>query len=169
MLYLLGELDAEQAQGFEKQLQSSPQLADELLRQAEVIAGLSQLPATSTHVLTTRSPLRLVASVLAIAACIALIALGVRTSSPDSGHIASLSTSSSQPSIPSEELLIARAWADSRLDQITTDDVLADLGSDDVLAFTADDAIDMDATLSWMFIGVSASLDVHPAGATNDG
>ena len=28
---------------------------------------------------------------------------------------------------------------------------------------------DVDSTLSWMFIGVSANIDANPAGTTNDG
>ncbi len=173
MLYLLGEYDADQAADFERQLQSSHELADELLRQAELIAGLSQSPVISqspmippsVEVVDSRLPL--LASVLAIAACIALFVLAVQPGSPDSDRVASLSNSAQ--SIPSEEILIARAWADSRFDEMLDDGGLADLYVDDALALATDDAEDVDATLSWMFIGVSANIDAHSEDATNDG
>ena len=41
MLYLLGELETDQAAAFEQQLESSPELGEELLRQADLIADLS--------------------------------------------------------------------------------------------------------------------------------
>ena len=169
MLYLFGELDADQAAAFEQQLRSSPQLADELMRQSEVIAGLSQSVSTTPVVASAPSPVPVLASVLAIATCIVLIVLGVRPSLQERDGMASLPNSAQQPSVPSEDLLIARAWAASHFDLFAEDAGTIDLEFDDPLALASEDTADVDTTLSWMFIGISANIDEHSAGATNDG
>jgi hypothetical protein len=177
MLYLLGELDAPQSAAFEQRLASSPELGEQLLRQADVIAGLSvihnqpELMPTSS---STYSPWSIVASIVAIAACLVIVVLGVKSSSLDADALASRSQStmpsglSLETSEATEDLLIARAWADSQLNDVSEDFEFAELDMEDALP-TAVESSDFDSTLSWMFIAVSANTDLSEEGAANDG
>lgn len=176
MLYLLGELDAEQSRHVEAQLEAFPELGEDLLRQADVIAGLSQpacrptLPrvAESNHQLT-RWPL--VASMVALAACLAIAIIGFKPGASDQDTVISPFGSSARLSESgnAEELLIARAWANHH--RTLVDEVsFVESDIDEAPAIAAeDDSLANDSTLSWMFIAVSAGSDSHAAGVTNDG
>ena len=176
MLYLLGELEAEQTATFEKRLESSPQLGAELLRQADVISTLSMtapkpLPAPVSIRRAVRWPV--VASIVAIAACIAIMMLGARPSTTVPPSIARLSESSRSESSRdtasvSEDLMIARAWATSQFNEVADDFGLVYPEFDDSIA-VADDSSDIDSTLSWMFVAVSANVDETASLGATDG
>jgi hypothetical protein len=178
-LYLLGELDASKSAEFEQRLATSPELSDQLLRQAELISGLSTIkhqlqvaPATPSRV----SSWSIAVSIMTVAACLAIVVLGVRSRSVEKDSLASRTpslsprgTAAKDPNV-SEDLLIARAWADSRRSEVSEDFALADLDSDEALP--EDEPSDLDSTLSWMFIAVAANPeldDVGEEGAANDG
>jgi hypothetical protein len=178
-LYLLGELDASKSAEFEQRLATSPELSDQLLRQAELISGLSTIkhqlqvaPATPSRV----SSWSIAVSIMTVAACLAIVVLGVRSRSVEKDSLASRTPSLSPRGIAakdpnvSEDLLIARAWADSRRSEVSEDFALADLDSDEALP--EDEPSDLDSTLSWMFIAVAANPELDDAGdegAANDG
>jgi len=179
MLYLLGELATHQATAFELRLASSPELGRELLRQADLIANLS---ATTCDTLTV-TPLPFasrsrfagpfVASLLAIAACIALFVINIQPHAVSENSVAVLAETSPIVATASEDLLIAQAWVDNQFDSVTTEFGWVDPEVDDLVA-AAEEPSDIDATLSWMFIAVSAgttALESNPdeTGATNDG
>jgi hypothetical protein len=163
MRYLLGELDAAESASFETELQSSPELGDELLRQADVIAGLgcevSQFgtPAEfSVPVeMASASYTKLLAPLIAIAASVLLI---VVFSKPNN-------TPSPSKTV-SEDLLIAKAWVAQRYED-TTDELSVDL---DELSFAeSTSASDNEDTLSWMFAAVASSPEDSDWGNSNDG
>jgi hypothetical protein len=176
MLYLLGELDAEQTRFVEQQLEAFPELGEDLLRQADLIAGLSQaalvptLPrAAETHPSVTRWPL--VASMVAVAACLAILVFGVKPSASDRDTVAAQSGSSAKMSKTShrEDLLIARAWA-SHQRSVADDLGFVEPDVDEALAITAeDDSLVNESTLSWMFMAVSANSELLASGVRNDG
>lgn len=170
MLYLLGELPGDQAAQWERRLQASPELGEELLRQADLIAALSLVRSEPALPRVTRgSMLRwpIVASIVAVAACIVMIVLIEPLGTREREGFAGLGAFPTNDSGTSEDLLIARAWADSQL-HVATDDYL-EFEVDDAVAISADDPSDVDTTLSWMFTAVSASIDAHSSEATNDG
>lgn len=181
MLYLLGELDAEQTRHVEEQLEAFPRLGEDLLRQADVIAALTA-PANQValsgsgehhrgahHRGTRRWPL--VASLVAMAACLAMVVLGVKPRAVDqdatadrAGSPANISESGN-----AEELLIARAWA-SHQHELADDIGLVEAEIDDAAVITAaDDSHANESTLAWMFIAVSAGSEALAPGVTNDG
>ena len=69
MLYLLGELNDEQANGFENQLANSSQLRDELLSQSSILCALSENESVAPTTLD-RSLLRIASVLAALAACL---------------------------------------------------------------------------------------------------
>ncbi len=170
MLYLLDELDPDRRAAFEEQLQRSPQLSEELLRQANLITLLSASPTPELAPASIERHSRwpLIASLIGLAACIALVVFSVRPNGPNHDHTA-LAKASSTTAVVSEDLLIARAWADGHIlvQEIVGDAGLADLDEDEVLAF--EEPADIDVTLSWMFIGVSADVGPNGPEATNEG
>ena len=185
MLYLLGELATNQTAAFEQRLESSPELGEELLRQADLIANLSltpyEAPQATALPSTSRSPLvgPVMVSLVAIAACIALLVINIKPNSVFENSVAGLSETGPIVAGSSEDLLIAQAWVDNQFDSVTTDFGLVDpefddLEVDDLVDATVEEPSDIDATLSWMFIAVSASTNALEAsaletGATNDG
>ena len=115
-------------------------------------------------------------SLLAIAACITLLVINIQSNSVSENSVAVLSETSPIVASVSEDLLIAQAWVDNQFDSVTTDVGLVDVdaGVDDLLDASVEESSDIDATLSWMFIAVSASANASEAnsletGATNDG
>ncbi len=106
---------------------------------------------------------------MALAACITMIVLGTRLGKVDEASVASLSPSSSAAGKAAEDLMIARAWASNRLDATTSEAEIADAGVDDAVTLSSVDSPDTDATLSWMYVAVSASIDADESRAENDG
>ena len=182
MLYVLGELATDRAAALEQQLESSPELGEELLRQADLIANLSLTLCDAAEATalpsTSRSPLvgPAMASLVALAACIALLVINIQPTSVSQDSVAVLSETSPIVASSSEDLLIARAWVDNQFDSVATDIGLVDVDAevDDLVDAMAEEPSDIDATLSWMFIAVSASTNASQAnsletGASNDG
>ena len=169
MLYLLGELDTEPSATFQQELESSPELGDELLRQADLITALSQTSQrTVAPAVSTTMRWQIAASIFAvIAASFAFIVLGPQPNSPQRDGITSVAVANASVS---EDLLIARAWADSHPIIDASEDLgFGDSLGDDSIAMAADDATDIDSTLSWMFIAVSANTDSQSSESANDG
>ncbi len=182
MLYLLGELASNQTAALEQQLESSPELGEEFLRQADLIANLSQtlFDASEASPLpsTSRWPLvgPVMASLVALAACIALLVINIQPNSVSEHSVAVLSETSPIVASSSEDLLIAQAWVDNQFDSVATDIGLVEVDAevDDLVDATLEEPSDIDATLSWMFIAVSASTNASETnsletGASNDG
>ena len=179
LLYLFGELDADQSDEFVRQLESSPELGCELARQAELIEGLAAPPVLQSNLdptkISVESPVRWLSfAVLAMAASI-IFAMFMMLPN-QSNHVASQVV----PVEPSEELLIARVWVSNQHEGVLksefADMVDTDLGSESL----PDVDSDLDSTLAWMVIAVSTSPDSQNAdldfdagqtrmGATNDG
>lgn len=183
VLYLLGELTADETEMFEQRLALSPSLCDELLQQADLIANLSACSSRSSRGVTLVSPPRhaplsrpVLVSLLASAACVVFLLMNVITqrTAVSEGSVAALGETSADVANESEDLLIARAWIDNQLGSIATDFAWAEAEVDDPVVNSIDEPTDPDATLSWMFIAVSASTtdldsDALEAEATNDG
>lgn len=175
--YLLSELSADEASEFEQQLADSPLRGKVLLEQANLITDLS---ATGGGSATTALPCpaqsrvhltrRVVGSLVAIAACVALI-ISIKPPSISDESVAAKSKTNGVAT--SEDLLIAQAWVDNQIDIRATEVGLVDeVESEDWRANSAQQQADVDATLSWMFIAVSDGpglLDTNESGATNDG
>lgn len=176
-MYLLGELDPLQSAEFEQRLAASPELADQLLRQAELIDSLATIghqPVVAAAASSRTSAWSIAVSLFAIAACLAIVVLGVRSADDDSlaHRTRQLSPRGVAPrdSKASEDLLIARAWADSRRDQVSDDFAFAELDPEEALP--AAEPTDVDSILSWMFIAVADNPDLDDLseeGAANDG
>lgn len=173
--YLLGELTADKAAQFEQRLATSPELGETLLGQADLINGLSAVQHHRPAVAATVSQVSrwsIAVSIVAIAACLLVVVLGVRARSADQDALASQQlTTRGVPSVDvTEDLLIARAWADSRPLQNSDEYDFADLDGDDSILDS--EPSDVDSTLSWMFIAVSTNpelSDIGEQGAANDG
>ena len=176
MLYLLGELDAEQVKWVEDQLATSPQLGEDLLRQAELIAGLAELPPAQAVVpVANRDGRRIhwtpVAAVAAVAACLAFLILGLSSPSGGSDSDAGRSTASFRQfqTGPSEDLLIARAWASHPLSAIEAPEFV-ESDVDEADQVTADEnPLESESALSWMFVAISANTEALEPGVANDG
>ena len=176
MLYLLGELDAEQNRRVQQQLEAFPQLGEELLRQADVIAALAGAACKPTRPRDAQSNPRvkrwpLVAATVAVAASLAIAVFGVKPGASDRDEVAGQAGSSANVSEfdSSEDLLIARAWA-SHQHSVTDDLGLVEADSDEAITIAPEeDSLAEESTLSWMFIAVSAGSESLASGATNDG
>ncbi len=175
MLYLLGELPSDVLADFERQLACSPKLGEELLRQAETIADVSSqqtFPTTSPLIPAANDESKrwtFVASLVAIAACLTLVFVGLRRSEPDPQRIASLTGIDDQPRADAmEDLLIARAWAESPL-TFDADDYELDESDPAVATVPSDDPADNDATLSWIITALASESETDIPGASEDG
>ena len=157
MRYLLGELDAAESANFEMDLQASSQLSDELLRQADVIAGLGTevshcgIPAE----MAPASHARFLAPFMVIAASLLLVFVFSR-----SGGTPGVAKTTS------EELLIAKAWVAQRHED-TSGELNLDL--DDSSFGEPTIALDNEDTLSWMFVAVASNPEDLDGGDFNDG
>ncbi len=179
MLYLLGELPADQTAALEQRLAASPELGEELLQQADLIANLSNASCGALTVTPLLSPSRsqlagpVMVSLAALAACIALIVLNIQPNAVSENSFAVRAETSPIIAGASEDLLIAQAWVDHQFDSVTAD-LWVDPEVDDLVAAAVDEPSDIDDTLSWMFIAVSGSTtalesNADETGATNDG
>lgn len=153
LLYLFGELDRADTAAFEKQLESSPELGDELIYNANLITTLSKLDFPAAAVSSSYPQAmgtyswRWVASILAIAASLAIFFL-----------VAAFY--GAKDLTDSEDLLIARAWASSRVDESFVDweDPQSD-NDEAVMDSLVDESPDVDSVLSWMVFAVSTDLN----------
>jgi hypothetical protein len=185
--YLLNELEPDQIALFEETLGNSEQLAEELQRQAEMIAMLSELPVGSTNLATLpkvdhslRKSFAKLAGV-ALAVCIAGLAFRTWWSAPGPGQRLEPSTTflTDRVSIDaaitaplSESTLIARAWAAGQTAKdsgVRSETTLADLQpialSDDFEFQDEETGTASDEAFSWIF---TASFEAQEA-ETNDG
>ncbi|TWU59334.1 hypothetical protein Poly51_21220 [Rubripirellula tenax] len=153
-LYLLGELSASDRSTFEERLATSSELSDRLMRHADLIlavADSSMASAPAAVVTPTRetSHRSLVATILAIAVCLAAIVTGIKM----------------RNSGANEELQIAQAWVDN----LTFVNVAgSDLSESDVERAVEDSGTEdsMDAALSWMVAAVAAEVRIPADKAT---
>ena len=178
MHYLLGELTPSEATIFEQRLESSPAKSDELLKQADLIANLSAASSYDSPMATALpcSPHSwlakpAIATLVAVAACIALLVANIQPNAVSENSIAALGETSTNAT---EDLLIAQAWVDHQFDSISMNFALDDFEIDDLVTPPIDDLSDTDSTLSWMFIAVSdgstiLETDALEAESTNDG
>ncbi len=148
--YLLGELDEADRLRFETELGSSPELADELVCQADLLLAVADATTTarSIPVAAREQPVlrrAYVAVLLAVAACLLVAVVGVNQVHQNDA----------------EELLIAQAWADNINSVIATSTqpvaeitvVEDDLSPLDSIAV---DSVETDS-FDWMFVAVSES------------
>ena len=190
--YLLNELQPDQVAAFEKQLANSEQLAEELQRQSEMIAMLSDASAGSTTVPDLKRPLEdrpaqknlVKLACIALAVCITGLAFRTWWSSTEPQAIReasseTLAEAKSQHDPPnttvSESTLLARAWADGQMEKDS--DILSGatlLGAEPqpIISlddkFAAQDEETKDASnesFSWMFTAAYEIQEVE----TNDG
>jgi len=185
--YLLNELEPDQIALFEETLGNSEQLAEELQRQAEMIAMLSELPVGSTNLATLpkvdhslRKSFAKLAGV-ALAVCIAGLVFRTWWSAPGPGQRLEPSNTflTDRVSIDaaitaplSESTLIARAWAAGQTAKdsgVRSETTLADLQpialSDDFEFQDEETGTASDEAFSWIF---TASFEAQEA-ETNDG
>ena len=168
MLYLLGELGPAESTELEKDLETSSQLRDELLWQADVIAGLAGEPGTPVEVdLVNRTPVvssLTIASWMAVAAAVLLVAVFSWTNeSPNSA------------TSPSEELLIAQAWVLQHHEHFSEEPTINSAfaaGFAESLSLSESGEgpeLDSEDTLAWMFVAITASPDGTTSETSNDG
>lgn len=164
MLYLSGDLSAEQTVAFEQRLAQSPQLADTLLSQSELICQVALIPndqasPTTPELELTSSSKRFFAALLAIAASLAMLTtLWVNRPTGNDPNVALVSETN--PDVSQEEVLIAQAWASTNAEIRFLDDedeILTDSNADLLTNASLDDS-----SLSW----VSAAIE---SGASVDG
>ena len=190
--YLLNELQPDQVAAFEKQLANSEQLAEELQRQSEMIAMLSDASAGSTTVPDLKRPLEdrpaqknlVKLACIALAVCITGLAFRTWWSSTEPQAIReasseTLAEAKSQHDPPnttvSESTLIARAWADGQMEKdadILSEATLLGTEPQPIISlddkFAAQDEETKDASnesFSWMFTAAYEIQEVE----TNDG
>ncbi|TWU57247.1 anti-sigma factor [Rubripirellula reticaptiva] len=154
-LYLLGELAGDDRETFELQLATSPDLADKLVRQADLLLAIAdvrgdlsrpvRLPDQSVAPVTLRGAW--ISVFIAVAACFVLAVTGIQ-----------LRDSSS-----TEDVLIAQAWADSISGRQATDSDLnfADLSLIDSVLDPADESgadvsLSGESSFDWMCVAVAA-------------
>ncbi len=194
--YLLGDLDQDAKVAFERRLADDPSLSERLLQQADTILALApsrgivmeqsgkSVPQPAQEL---RPPQRFggsarwrwVAAIVSTAACIALLVQltdlsresDVSVDSDANTRVADHSAAGSPGT--SEQILIARAWADNHVD---FEETLLDLAvipegdaeldeSDD---FEAVEDSDIDSKVDWMFVAMRSSTSSLPSG-DNDG
>lgn len=166
LLYLFGELGASQVINFERELASSPELSDELARQAEsicLLAPAAEQTELSERIVKTSTNWKVVA-ILATAASILFAILLLRPS--ETGRVAN---QDSRPVGISDDLLIAQAWLNNHHSVVVEPDEneLADWVP---IESTTDFESNLDSTLSWMFAAVSTSdVEDTDRGVGNDG
>lgn len=157
LLYLLGEMNAEQSASFEAQLAASGELRTELIAQSETLVGLSTIESPVT--VACDSPAnswRLLMTIASIAACLMVAFL----SWPKKQDRSFVSPADTSP----ESLLIAKAWAEGSLASTPISEV-AMSSSGDVVLSTPDGlptVVDEDTELSWL-------VSAMEAGAISDG
>jgi hypothetical protein len=173
LLYLYGELDAAQVADFESKLASSPDLADELARQTEVICLLSaQLTGSelSSAAEPRKNPVEPAASwklYAILATAVSILFVGVLMQPAETGKLANQDTNSSRVS---DDLLIAQAWLNNHHSVAVESDELNEYPADWVPIDATDLELNLDSTLSWMFAAVSVSNgDDVKQGVGNDG
>ena len=155
--YLLGEMNAQQASGFEIQLAESAPLRDELTDQSSMLVGLSKTQ-LSTVVASSPEyaslPVRVLMTIAAIAACLLATFLFWPADQAPHQALAERDTESS---------LIAQAWADESLSIALTEiaDLLGESESAESISGSDQNLTD-DSSLSWMVAAVEA-------GALSDG
>ncbi|MDB4557827.1 hypothetical protein N9053_01630 [bacterium] len=185
--YLLNELEPDQIALFEETLGNSEQLAEELQRQAEMIAILSELPVGGTNLSTLpkvdhslRKSFAKLACV-ALAVCIAGLAFRTWWSATGPGQRLEPSNTflTDRVSIDaaitaplSESTLIARAWAAGQAEKdsgVLSETTLTDLQpialGDDFEFQDEETGAASDGAFSWIF---TASFETQEA-ETNDG
>lgn len=174
LLYLFGDLDAQQTLEFEQQLASSSALNDELLRQAEVIAELGTLDPKSDFLqpVAESSPLRWPMIALATAASLLFAIVALRPNSQLANAPAELAPNDVSLA-SSEDLRIARAWVNHQHEDVANEIKSLEISDAEwsneltVNDFaTAED--DSDSTLAWMFIAVSENPEAESR-TSNDG
>jgi len=160
-LYLLGELEGQSLARFEQRLAELPELADCLEARAELIDDLSRVRMDVAAVPAAhRTPWTTIAATLALAACLAWALLSLRSDLTDSSGVA-LDASAM------EELLIAKTWADDPGTSLDESEALSDAGDEGF--FELDDEVDLDSSLSWMVVAMSAGGELLLEGDGNDG
>ncbi len=147
LLYVLGELNSQEATAFESRLSDSPELAEVLLEISDSVclAGSLDLSYVEPHASAKRW-WKVVGAVAALAACIVIAwVVSVDQTNPIA---ASPETT--------EDLLIARAWVGDWFGD--EDDIAPDMVDifESSIEVEVDEEVDDDASLSWMVAAVSA-------------
>lgn len=190
--YLLNELQPDQVAAFEKQLANSEQLAEELQRQSEMIAMLSDASAGSPTVPDLKRPLEdrpaqknlVKLACIALAVCITGLAFRTWWSSTEPQALRETSSETlveakshhhlSNTTV-SESILIARAWAAGQMEKdadILSEAALPGTEPQPIISlddkFAAQDEETKEASnesFSWMFTAAYEIQEVE----TNDG
>ena len=141
MMYLLGELDSQDADGFENDLSQSAALQSELLKQSDILCSLSEVSATPIVAHSTQTLWRSIA-IAALAACLMIAFVNWPTQDDTESSVAN-----AQP----EGLLIAQAWADV---SVGTAPLTTIVEPEDFLENEPE--TDDDSSLSWMVAAMEA-------------
>ena len=142
--YLMGELSHSDAEAFETELAQSPALADELVRQSELICCLSEsMPVTAAKsVSKSAMGYRVVKVFAAVAACLML------------AFVARSWKGEAESSQAEEDLLIAQAWVDA-----SESFQSLDLDVENDTDWDQESTID-DGSLSWVMAAVEAEESI---------
>lgn len=131
-LYLLGELTPEQSECFERRLGESPEIAEQLLSQSDLLLAIApETASVSRGSITARNRTEILALVAIAASLILVVTAGWY-----------------QQQRRSEELLIARAWVETFSDD--------PVDAADALVAADDSPVETDGVhFDWMFVAVS--------------
>lgn len=145
LLYLLGELSADQATAFERELEQDKRLQDELVSQSNLLCTLpnDQPTVVAADSPATHTSWRLAATVAAVAACLMIAFFAWPRAIDNEASVANAAP---------EGLLIAQAWADEPLSDLITDWHEPDNEMDDTFLPPEDD----DSSLSWIVAAAEA-------------
>lgn len=175
LLYLLDELTPASRRRFEARLATDRKLGDELIRQADLIATLSQTsPLGDAAIEPPRRDTRRWRWVAALVSLAASIALGFQIAriAPPTHSLASrdnLSDADRRLQPTNESALFAEAWASSQTIGKSSQDSLAEAAIEDPFDPVPEEpSSDMDSQVSWMFVAIASSDEMQTEGG-NDG
>ena len=151
--YLLGELNSSQTAAFESRLAESPELTTALIEHSEAICQVAQadIPQTTSNADSRSQPW--IEALVAIAACLAVGFFAWNSNSVQSTIVQPIGTIAAVDQAPSEQSLIAQAWASTS--QQAADSVTLDIENE----WESIEEVD-GSSLSWVMAAVESGVSI---------